>query len=93
METKYVGIETDDWRLKCFMDWAPKNHAEECPTCNGRGETGGHFKSLDGPQICETCWGTKIVTKGPSTPRPELPKAVVEHMRRAWWDYFNKAGE
>ena len=82
--------ETEDWKLGCFMDWKPKHHTETCPRCNGKGETGGHFKDLDGPQTCYQCFGSRIVTKGPTTPKPELPPALVEHMRRAWWDYLNQ---
>lgn len=84
-----MNIETDDWKLGCFMDWRPKRHEEECPACHGAGEVGGGFKSLDGPRQCENCYGRGTVTKGPSTPKPELPKALTEHMRRAWWDFVN----
>lgn len=87
-----VNIETDDWALSCYLDWRPKNHEEECPDCHGRGECGGGFKDLDGPVQCPTCFGRRTVTKGPRTPKPELPKVLVEHMRRAWWDFFYKAG-
>lgn len=85
-----LNVETEDWRLSCFLDWSPKSHAETCPTCLGHGEVGGGFGSLDGPEPCPQCTGTKFVTRGPRTPKPELPKALVEHMRRAWWDFFNK---
>jgi len=90
MEQKTTTItETDDWKLGCFMDWRPKSHEEECPYCHGKGEVGGGFKDLDGPRQCPECFGRRSITKGPMTPQPELPKALVEHMRRAWWDYLN----
>jgi DnaJ-class molecular chaperone len=82
-------LETEDWVLKCFMDWAPKSHQETCDRCNGKGEVGGGFKSLSDPEPCPQCFGTRTVTKGPRTPRPDLPPAIVEHMRRAWFDYFH----
>lgn len=88
MKTPQI-VETDDWKLGCFMEWRPKNHAEECPTCYGKGEVGGYFRDLDGPRPCPQCAGMKIVHKGPTTPKPELPPALVEHMRRAWWDFIN----
>lgn len=81
--------ETQDWKLGCFIDWRPKDHAETCPTCLGHGEVGGGFKSLDGPVPCPRCFGTRIVSKSPTTQMPEIPPALIEHMRRAWWDYFN----
>ncbi len=85
-----IKIETEDWRLGCFLDWQPKQHFIQCPRCKGRGEVGGGFKSLDGPHQCPDCYGTRSISRGPTTPRPELPPALVEHMRRAWWDFFNK---
>lgn len=85
-----INIETDDWKLGCFMDWQPKNHSEDCPTCKGKGEIGGGLGWMDDDKTCPDCHGMRFVTKGPRTPKPALPKAVVEHMRRAWWDFFNK---
>lgn len=88
MSDKIVPIvETDDWKLGCFMEWRPKNHAETCPTCLGHGEVGGGFHDLEGPRPCPKCFGMTTVIKGPTTPRPELPVELVEHMRRAWWDF------
>ena len=90
MEQKPRTItETDDWKLGCFVDWRPKSHEEECQYCNGKGEVGGGFKDLDGPRECPECFGRGSITKGPRAPHPELPKALVEHMRRAWWDFLN----
>jgi len=89
-ERPSISIETTDWRLGCFIDWAPKQHYEKCPTCLGHGEVGGGFGDLDGPQQCPKCYGSRMVSKGPTTPKPDLPPALLEHMRRAWWDFFNK---
>ncbi len=88
-----VAFETSDWKLECFMDWRPKNHQETCAFCSGNGTVGGGFKSIDGEQTCPKCYGTGNVTKGPTTQQPELPKALVEHMRRAWWDFLNAPKE
>lgn len=85
-------IETEDWKLGCFMEWRPKHHYEDCQSCLGEGMVGGGFKSLDGQRECPDCFGSGQVHKGPTTPKPELPPALVEHMRRAWWDYTNKLG-
>ena len=82
-------VETEDWHLGCFMEWRPKHKTITCPTCHGRGEVGGIFKDLDGPQTCPECWGTNIKSVGPTTPAPELPAELREHMRRAWWDYLH----
>ena len=83
--------ENDDWKLGCFMEWRPKNHTIACPACNGRGEVGGGFKDLDGSQPCHSCSGTKIKVVGPTTAEPDLPPELVEHMRRAWWDFTHQA--
>lgn len=87
-----IKVETTDWKLGCFCDWRPKQHDEKCPDCNGKGEVGGGFGDLDGARQCSRCWGTRTISKGPTTPKPELPRALIEHMRRAWWDFFNKPG-
>jgi len=86
-ETK---LETEDWQLSCYLEWRPKNHQEKCEYCDGKGKVGGGFGYLEEAQQCDRCHGLKTVTKGPRTPRPELPKKLIEHMRRAWWDYFNE---
>jgi hypothetical protein len=83
-----VVVETNDWKLDAFIDWMPKSHSEECPYCHGAGEVGGGFKSLDGARECPTCFGRGSVTKGPTTPKPEIPPALREHMRRAWFDFM-----
>lgn len=82
-------VETTDWKLGCFMDWREKHHSEQCPSCHGIGEVGGGFKDLDGSRQCPKCLGLTYIMKGATTPKPELPADLVEHMRRAWWDYLN----
>ena len=82
-------VETDKWKLGCFMEWRPKHRAIDCPSCNGRGEVGGGFKDIEGSRPCPECFGTKIKSVGPTSEKPELPAALVEHMRRAWWDFVN----
>lgn len=82
-------IENEDWKLGCFMDWRQKSHAVECDFCHGSGEVGGGFHDLDGARQCSECFGSKIKYKGPTTPKPEIPPELREHMRRAWWDFLN----
>lgn len=84
------AIETEDWKLGAYFEWRPKYHSEECSTCHGRGEVGGGFKDLDGKRPCSTCRGVGSTSKQPKTQQPEIPPAIVEHMRRAWWDFVNK---
>lgn len=86
-------LETEEWKLQCFMDWTPKSLYIKCPSCLGKGIVGGGLGSLDGEQECSKCFGRREITKIITEPKPELPKALVEHMRRAWWDFFNKTGE
>ena len=87
--TNPTVAETADWKLGCYMEWRPKHHQEDCPACHGSGEVGGGFKDIEGARPCTNCHGTGKVTKPPSTPMPELPKLLVEHMRRAWFDFNN----
>ncbi len=83
-------IENEDWKLGLFMEWRPKNHYEDCTYCFGNGEIGGGLGDLDGPRPCPVCHGMKVISKGPTTEKPELPPDLVEHLRRAWWDFLNK---
>ena len=85
-----VQSETGEWQLKCFMEWVEKPMEQECPDCNGRGYVGGGFKSISGEETCHSCSGRGRIRKRPTTPPPELPKDLIEHMRRAWWDFHNK---
>lgn len=87
---KKSGSETDEWKLGCFMKWRPKHRLGPCTYCNGRGEVGGGLGDLDGPRPCPECFGARQVSQRPTTPEPDLPPALVEHMRRAWWDFHNK---
>lgn len=82
--------ETSDWKLNCFLRWRPKYHDETCKRCCGAGRIGGGFKDIEGERDCPDCHGRGSVSKPPTTPEPELPAALVEHMRRAWWDFQNK---
>lgn len=84
-----ICVETEDWKLACYLEWRPKSHEEDCPRCNGKGEIGGGFGWLDDAKECDKCRGRGTVTKGPKTQRPELPKRLTEYMRRAWWEFFN----
>lgn len=83
-----IGLENQDWKLSCFLDWQAKQHREPCSYCSGRGEVGGGFGSIDGPTECPTCYGNKTVSKGPTTPKPPIPQKLLIHMRRAWEDFF-----
>ena len=81
--------DTEDWKLGCFLEWQPKNHTEVCDNCNGRKMVGGGFKSIDDAIQCYKCFGSGILTVSPKTLKPEIPADLREHLRRAWFDYFN----
>lgn len=83
-----IGIETQDWKLSCFLDWEKKSHDENCPECHGKGEVGGGFGSIDGPTECPKCYGRGKVTVWPTSQKPPIPQKLLIHMRRAWEDYF-----
>jgi DnaJ-class molecular chaperone len=80
---------TEDWELHAFLDWRAKKHPEDCDDCGGCGEVGGGLGDLDGARQCYNCHGSGVILKDPTTQHPEIPPALVEHMRRAWWDYHN----
>lgn len=81
--------ETDEWKLAAFIEWRPKPMSITCPLCHGEGTIGGGFKDIDGPRDCPECWGTKVKSVAATSPKPDVPADLIEHMRRAWWDYFN----
>lgn len=82
-------IETDDWKLGCFMEWRAKPKVVECSYCNGSGEIGGGFKDIDGPRTCPECFGSKVKRVHPTSKQPEIPEDLREHMRRAWFDFVH----
>lgn len=82
-------VETEEWKLRAFFEWVQKPLFGVCPQCNGRGEIGGGFHDIEGARMCDRCLGNKCVSVKPTTPRPEIPAALAEHMRRAWWDWVH----
>jgi hypothetical protein len=86
---KKVITENEDWKLGCFFDWRPKEKSIECPCCHGEGKVGGGLGDIDGPRDCPQCWGRKYKSVYPTSQKPEIPPALAEHMRRAWYDFFN----
>lgn len=81
--------ETDEWKLAAFIEWRPKPIRLTCKGCGGSGKVGGGFKDMDGERDCPDCWGRGWKEGNPTTQQPEVPPELVEHMRRAWWDYFH----
>lgn len=82
--------DTEEWTLGAWLEWRPKERAVECSHCGGTGTVGGHFKDLDGPQPCPECHGSRFQLAKPTTPVPEIPADLREHMRRAWFDFHHK---
>ena len=44
---------------------------------------------IDDARQCTDCNGTGHVSKGSTTQKPDVPTELLEHMRRAWWDFHN----
>lgn len=80
---------TPDWELRCFFDWHPKYKSVPCSNCNGTGSVNGLSRDIDGSRQCPTCHGSRYQVQAPVSKRPEINPDLVEHMRRAWYD-FNK---
>lgn len=90
MTNPEIKVETDDWKLGCFMDWQPKSHTEKCTGCGGKGKYGGGLGWMEEElAVCNECYGSGTITKGPRTPKPELPPVLLEYMRNCWWQFFN----
>lgn len=85
----YKVNETEDFRLHTWIEWRAKPKTKECPCCHGRGEVGGGFKDIDGARKCPDCHGRGTITEYSKAPEPPLPEGLMEHMRRAYWDYVN----
>jgi hypothetical protein len=83
-------IETEGWKLGCFIDWQPKSKVVTCPNCLGARTIGGGLGWLGDPEDCPKCFVTGSITQRTTEPKPDLPVELVEHMRRAWWDFVNK---
>jgi hypothetical protein len=83
-------FDTDEWRLVMHADFKPINPPVfvKCERCNGTGEIGGHFKDLDGERTCPDCHGIRGHWRGgPSSEKPEVPRALIDHMRKAYLEY------
>lgn len=83
-------LDTEDWRLAAYLDWKPNKKPIQttCTRCGGSGQIGGHFKSLDDPQPCPECFGRGYREEsGITTPKPEMPQSLVDHMRKALMEY------
>lgn len=84
-------IDNEYWKLGCWLQFkrTEKNQptTAKCEGCNGHGETGGGFKSIDGPEKCWECFGTGTKTTyhevppAPAIPE-ELNKAVGEAIKK-----------
>lgn len=87
-------LDTQDWMLTAQIEWkwVGKDQFTTCDYCGGSGEVGGGFKSLDGPEPCPRCFGSGGKMQ-PRPQHPELPPALVKHMRKAWKDYFDNLKE
>lgn len=83
--------DTRDWKIVATLDYKckvePIQHT--CTGCGGSGEVGGGFKSLDGPRPCDTCYGSGgYATYEHIEPKPPIPEALINHMRRAYQEYL-----
>jgi DnaJ-class molecular chaperone len=81
-------IDNDDWCLSAYMDWKPSKSYVVCECCNGKGKVGGGFKDMEGPRDCDRCSGTGRHGFYPKSVKPEIPKELMEHMRKAWITYW-----
>lgn len=87
------NLDTEFWKLSvdAYFKPIPKPTQHECENCCGWGTSGGGFKSIDGSQTCTTCNGSGQVTVYPDLPeKPTIPNDFIEHMRKAYKEYFEK---
>lgn len=82
---------TEDWELHACLDWQRKWHIVECDQCHGSGvQPRGLRDSYYGDDTtCSRCFGKGAREVQSTSPKPPIPSALIEHMRRAWWDYHN----
>jgi hypothetical protein len=83
-------IESEEWRLEMDIRFVFKGKGETvgCKKCGGRGEIGGGFKSFEPPERCWLCNGTGRRPLEPKTDSPLIPMELVEHMNKAWQEFF-----
>lgn len=82
---------TEDWELHACLDWQRKWKTVECDRCNGTGVTplGLRDNYYGDDTTCDSCQGRGTREVQSTSPKPPIPAALIEHMRRAWWDYHN----
>ncbi len=87
-----ITHNTDDWELHACLDWRRKWHTVKCEQCSGSGRQPRGMRDYgDDDYTCSSCLGRGTKQKESTSPKPEIPKELLEHMRRAWWDYHNKS--
>jgi hypothetical protein len=86
--------DTVEWKLDVVISYRLKNPRVQktCPQCSGLKEVGHRTLGLlDGPQACPTCLGFGYIWDGeaPKTRPPEIPKELVDYLRKALKEYEN----
>jgi hypothetical protein len=79
-----------EWDLKILPFNQPYPPRINCPDCGGRGRTNMCMGSIDDPEDCYKCNKTGKIDDPSWVWKPSPPKELVDHMRKAWIEYWNK---
>lgn len=91
INTMTSPLDTRHWKFYLSGGFKPKQlQTKDCDYCGGRGTIGGGFKSIDGPETCPTCYGSKCVEVEERDPIPEIPPELVENLKKTVADYYEK---
>ena len=79
----------EDWELHACLDWRRKWKTVVCYHCSVSGKEPLGWRDYGDDTTCTKCRGRGTREELSTSPMPDMTPALIEHMRRAWWDYFN----
>jgi len=83
-----TNSEGRQFRIQVLFRFEPVISDMACTYCNGHGTVGGYFHSLEDPTQCPHCFGNR---QEPLHPPKEYPRDLIEHMRKAFVEWLEKA--
>ena len=84
-------LDTAEWKIAATIEYVPKVNGiyKDCTACCGNGRPNGGFGSFAEDEDCPKCFGRGKIWQPtyPTEPKPDLPQALIDHMRHAYLEY------
>lgn len=84
-------LDTEHWKFHARMGYTSKPQPQvKCEDCGGRGRIGGGWADPEDPITCWRCSGRGQVEKSTEEPQPDVPEALIQHMKSAFNEWYDK---